>query len=428
MLDDWRDIRFNGSVPPSAPRRREIVLISYWYPPAVGAAAERIHSFARYLPRHGWRVRVVTADAPGPRFEPEGVTVYPVADRIAPRRRTFADYDPHARASAWKRFLRELVFPDRFRFWQKRAVPVLRSVMAENLPDVVLASFPPASAVLAGMAACELSGARLVLDFRDRWFGPGGYEPVSKRNRLAHQTLEKAAVAASGGIITVSDAMAEAIVSEHGYPRERIAVIPNGYEPGEPDREGVRPVLDPLTIVHVGTVIERNRPDLFFSAVRDLHRGGRLGVVRLRFVGNLSRDYLRRMGLDSVVESTGLVSREAARQEMAAAPVLLLLVGDYVARWGCNAKLYEYIRSGRPIVCLEQSSASNDASLLRQFAAERSFFGRLDNTASIASAIDAARRHIRENPTANPALAPAFVRYSRESLAGQLAAFLDGLD
>ncbi len=44
---------------------RRVLLVSYWYPPALGAAAERIHAFANYLPDHGWQTHVLTAERPG---------------------------------------------------------------------------------------------------------------------------------------------------------------------------------------------------------------------------------------------------------------------------------------------------------------------------------------------------------------------------
>ena len=155
--------------------------------------------------------------------------------------------------------------------------------------------------------------------------------------------------------------MADRLAREHRFPRERIAVVPNGYDPHPPLRPWQGPLnFDPFCITHVGTIIARNRPELFLQCVMQLARSGKLDRTRFRFVGNLSRDYLRDEGLENVVETTGLVSRERAREEMESATALLLLVGKYVGTWGNNAKLFEYVQTGRPILCLEETPDSND--------------------------------------------------------------------
>ncbi|MBN2563088.1 MAG: glycosyltransferase [Phycisphaerae bacterium] len=425
-----------------------LLLVSYWYPPAIGAAAERIHAFAKYLPDHGWHTHVLTAGAPdaracshGPRSgqEPEGATLCTVADPLAPKTPTFPDYDPTARPSTLRTWLRELVFPDRFMRWQRAAFRPALNIIRRRGADVLFASFPPASVVLLGLRLHRETGIPLVIDYRDRWLGPGGYEPRLNTTRRRHARLERDAIAHATGIITVSDAMADALADEQGFDRGRIFVIPNGYEPHEPTDLADSPsgqesastnrqssIVDPqspgpLTIAHVGTVIPRNRPDLFFESITALKGRGDLSDVTFKFVGNLSRDYLDDAGLTSIVKTTGLLPRDQASQQMQRAHALLLLTGSYVGRWGRNAKLFEYLQTGRPILCLEEAPDSNDRTLLEQFARNRVFFAPIDGPEAIAAQITKLRHYVGENPTPALEMDPAFRDYSRPKLTAQLA-------
>lgn len=436
-------------MPRDAESRRRLLLISYWFPPAVGAAAERMASFARYLPSHDWNVDVLTAahSAAGPTagapVAAQRATIHAIRDPLASTTDPpFADYDPRRSTPRWRKLARELVFPDRFRQWQRRAFATGVQLARQPGARVVLASFPPASAVQLALRVHEATGVPLALDFRDLWFGPGGYDLNFGWVCRAHDELRRRAIAAASLVVVISQAMADSLAAEALCPSERIAVIPNGYEPADlpaplgqtsslssptatpGQRESLPP---PLSIAHVGTVIPRNRPDLFFHSLVELRRSGRLPDVRFRFVGNLSTDYIRAVGLHDVVETTGLVSREAARREMADADALLLLVGGYVGQWGHNAKLFEYLHAGRPILCLEEQPGSNDRRLLEQFAGPRSSFAALNDPAALAAAIEATCRFVRQNPPPPAAMPAGLEAYNRMNLAGRLAERLNSL-
>ncbi len=409
-----------------------ILLVSYWYPPAVGAAAERIGSFARFLPEHGWDVTVLTAARGCAPPEQAGVKVAAVRDRLAGGEPAFADYDPRRRASGWKSALRGwLLFPDRFAVWARAAAKTGVKILRRERFDVVLASFPPASSAVVGLRLHEASGVPLVVDYRDLWIGPGGYEPRSGRALAAHRELERAVVRAAIALVAVSEPMANALAEEHGFDRVRIFVIPNGYEPTPAADSGFRnsqfAIRNSLVIAHVGTVIARNQPDLFFESLRRVKDDPRLSSIEFRFVGNLSRDYAESLGLGGRVTTTGLVDREQARREMETADGLLLLTGAYVARWGHNAKLFEYVQTGRPILCLEEEQGSNDRKLLERFTPDRAFFAPTSDAAAIAAAIERLRAYLVARPNPAVELDAAFREYSRANLAGRLAAELSSL-
>ena len=414
---------------------RKLLMVAYWYPPAVGAAAERAWAFARHLPAHSWHCSILTAARSGATPAADGVIVHEVVDRFSRGDIPFRDYDPRHRPSRIRSWLRELVFPDRFVSWQRSATQSGIDLIRNHGAGLILASFPPASAVVLALRLSRETGIPLVLDFRDRWLGPGGYEPVFKRTLQKHLRLERDAIAHSRAIITISEAMADAVVREHGFDRRRVFVIPNGYElatselesPSLPRRSLASSARGRLTIAHVGTVIPRNRPDLFFESLIALSARDSLRDVAFRFVGNLSPQYLAAAGLTRFVQTTGLVSRSQAVDEMHSANALLLLTGRYVGQWGYNAKLFEYIRAGRPVLCLEESPGSNDRRLLEQFARARSFFAPVSDPAAIVGAIEAVRGYLRTQPPEASPPDDAFAAYSRPSIVARLAACLDSV-
>ena len=393
---------------------KHVLIVSYWFPPAVGAAAERIVAFARYLSELDWRVSVLCARH-GASPEIDGVNVIAIDDPLQKDAAAFTDYDPHSKEPAWKSFARRFVFPDRFTKWKSAAEARVREIQPQLDVSVVLASFPPASAATLGVSVASAFDAPLVLDFRDRWLGPGGYAPDNAKLHSRHEALQAQCIKSATGIMTVSENMAHAMIDEHDLARDRVVVIPNGYFPEADERrddghdEDKQPSINcqttvsevstnnnesdrkpsTITIAHVGTVIQRNHPDRFFNLLQQLQQESpdALHGVHFNFVGNLSRDYVTSLALDKWVSTTGLVGRAQARAAMRDADALLLLVGDYVGKWGHNAKVFEYVQTGRPILCIEDSAESNDGELLRQFVSDRAFFADFESPERLTTAL-----------------------------------------
>lgn len=433
-----------------------ILILSYWFPPAVGAAAERMVAFAQYLAELDWRVSVLCADHGSPPAL-EGVAVYPVTDPLKKDGPAFTDYDPRVAPPAWKSFAKRFVFPDRFVRWRKAAEAQLTDYHAEIDADIILASFPPASVSTLGVAAARILDAPLVLDFRDRWLGAGGYAPDHPRQIEKHQALERECIRAAAGVTTVSNNMARAVITEHGLNDQTVAVIPNGYFPEADARRVASSEIKEdddvttaaqeesadvstshpnpprvLTIAHVGTVIARNHPDRFLNLLQRVQEtdGVPLNDVRFEFVGNLSRDYLASLSLADTVKTTGLVDRATARAAMRDADALLLLVGEYVGHWGHNAKLFEYVQTGHPILCLEAKPESNDGELLRQFVPDRTYFADFDDPQRLLRALTELKAYLEARPGAALELGAGFRAYSRreqtETLANFMARLLKG--
>jgi glycosyltransferase involved in cell wall biosynthesis len=175
---------------------------------------------------------------------------------------------------------------------------------------------------------------------------------------------------------------------------ERVVVIPNGFDEDSFNgvaRPGMASVpLNPgmITLLHSGIVYRDERdPSCLFAALRQLidaqvlHRDR----IRIRFRApgpdSMLRMLMRRHALEDVVELVPPVSYREAIMEMVRADGLLVLQAS-----NCNeqvpAKLYEYLRAGRPIAALTDP-AGDTAGVLRDAGLDT--IARLDSVDDIAA-------------------------------------------
>jgi hypothetical protein len=155
-------------------------------------------------------------------------------------------------------------------------------------------------------------------------------------------------------------------------PANRFQLIENGFD--EDDFLQARPVprIDGrFTLLHSGVVYPQERDPLpLLAALAMLKSSARINAVNFRLVFRASghddmlRQYIGRFGLEGLVELAPPLPYHLALGEMMGADGLLLLQGA-----SCNAqipaKLYEYLRAGRPLLALTDASGDT-ATLLRQ--------------------------------------------------------------
>ena len=140
-------------------------------------------------------------------------------------------------------------------------------------------------------------------------------------------------------------------------------------------------------MLHSGVIYPSERdPQHLFRALRQLVDQGRIGPERFRLRlratahDDLLRPQLRACGLEAMVELLPSIAYRDALQEMMRADGLLVMQAS-----SCNeqipAKIYEYLRAGRPIIGLTSPEGST-ARTLR--AANLDMIAPLDSTEEIA--------------------------------------------
>ena len=211
-------------------------------------------------------------------------------------------------------------------------------------------------------------------------------------------------------------------------PASRMTVIENGYDESafaDAERGIVRnpPSTRPLLLVHSGTIYASERdPRPLFSALSELLQAGRVGpddfklVLRAtgddRYIGGL----VDSAGIGSIVSLQPGVPYSAALAEMLNADGLLVLQAA-----NCNyqipAKLYEYLRAGRPILALTDP-AGDTAGALRSAGVDT--IAPLDSTQQIAQAVLRFIALLREGRAPLPS-AKVIVESSRRARTAELA-------
>lgn len=325
-----------------------LALVAYHFPPENAAGAARPYRFYRYLPEFGFEVRVFTAAEQGPSAAGD---IEHVPDELG-----LYWSQGGARPARWMEWLGELVFR-RFVIlagvgfqWSRHVAKACERWRRERPGErlTVFTTFPPVGALLAPLWL-DRRRFRVVLDYRDPFSATGDH--------WARRWIDTRAIARAELVIANSDAAADAYRARFPAHAHKVVAIWNGFDPAEdlgalpvPERPG--PV-----IAHVGAIYTGRSPDAILAAVRRL-RGEepeRWGGLRVALVGPLGfgarvdpelvESGQRDQWLDYIPR---MVPRQEARRIAAEADYLLLLQPQSSLQ--VPAKLFEYLRIGRPIL------------------------------------------------------------------------------
>jgi glycosyltransferase involved in cell wall biosynthesis len=367
-----------------------VVMIAHGFPPEGNAGAYRPFRFARHLPALGWTPHVVAADAASyERYDPALLDGIPAGTEVrrvrgrdpwqaiqAMRARRFAAVE-HATATgpgvggrmngSGRRRLREFVrhveawcyHPDPAMTWIRPAVKGSVDLAERKGAAVLWATAGPVSAFLVAEAASRRLGIPYVLDFRDAWtitFNEFEARRPGWAVRADRRTLHRLLAGAQAVTFRYP---AEAQCYWRAYPGAldpaRVHIIPNGYDGSvEPfvQSDGER-----CTILYTGT-LSSYRYDTLLQGLRLLKTRDQGRAQRIRFLvvgegaGELKAD-ADGLGLGELVECSGPVSHADVASLQARAHALLVLGRPPTYRGYelfAGAKLFGYLRAGRPIV------------------------------------------------------------------------------
>lgn len=350
---------------------KRVLMVAFHFPPLRGSSGiQRALKFAQYLPAQGWQPLVLSAH---PRaYLNQGPDQMGEIPPEAIVRRAFAlDTGRHL---AWRgRYLGFMAWPDRFAGWVLGAVPAGLAMVRKYRPQVLWSTYPIASATLIGLLLHKLTGLPWVIDFRDPMTDVT--YPPDPRVRAIWRWIERKAV--HNAALVVCNTPSAVVTYTTRYPelpRSRFAMLENGYDEENFRNAAQAPATQrapgqPFTLVHSGIIYPSERdPVPLMRALGELKASGAIDAGQLHLVlrATAHDDYVRGLleehGISDLVTIAPHVPYQAALAEMLSADGLLVLQAT-----NCNhqipAKLYEYLRAGRPILALTDAAGDTAATL-----------------------------------------------------------------
>jgi glycosyltransferase involved in cell wall biosynthesis len=331
--------------------RRRVLMLAYYFPPVGGGGVQRTLKHVKYLPAEGFDPVVITTRAPahplkdyvlGAEVPPEAIVVRP---RELPLHVVKWGFESILRRlDLQPRLAQRIVWPDEFIGWAPGAFWAAMRAVRRYRPDVLYSSSLPMSGHLVALLVKRMTGLPWVADFRDPWMlnpqGPHPYRRISAR-------LERACVRSADAIVVADESVG--LLGVHDDDPRRI-VIRNGVDPDDVPTPTKDTGRSAFRLSYVGMFYGRMNGAPVFAAMRELIARGDLDPdrVELRVVGARIDPTITTDSLP--LSQRAYVDHPEAVAEMTMADALLLHLPP---GWrATSGKLYEYLATGHPILCV----------------------------------------------------------------------------
>lgn len=415
-----------------------VLIVSRNFPPTGGVGVERVTKFAKYLPQYGWLPTVLTGTRGefGLRddtslandvehvhvircYAPDIYALYKTlwvrgcsesGASVSSARHLYRSRGPW-HPKSW-------IVPDSQILWVPLAIHAALRAAKHHHWHVVFATISPPTNALIGYQVSRRLGIPLVLDYRDAWTN-AFFSP--RRPRLLarlEQRLETRIFSAASAVTTLDPSC---VVLPRKLVRQSppVYLVPNGYD--EDDFLGCIPVDLPFfSIVHTGNLSsERSLAPLWATLDHALKAEPSLqGKIHFWQVGTIDAAVEAQMKAApygvSVHYIPPVTVHEAISYMIGADLLLVQSAGKNMP-----AKIYQYLRAGRPILALLEKGCE---SLIPLVAAANVGFACYKNESTLASRF--VRNLARVQSRQSLPLKPEILQYSRRELTRKLADIL----
>jgi len=332
-------------------RRKAVLIFAYYYPPQVTSGAMRPARFVKYLPQFGYSPVVVSARLPFVSESDAPVCRVPVEKPS--RTVKFA-------SGVAKAIERILPYGEHLP-WVPHAVDQAARLHSATPFAAVISTSPPAGTHLAALLMKGRFGIRWIADFRDPLLG----NPFRQRRMARHydMMLERLIIKNADAVVANTQPLADIWRQRYPQWRNKFTTIWNGYDPEDGLESGPLPQRDCRTLMHIGSLYAARHPGKVLLSLQRLIGRSALdpSTLHVRFVGPmedvavpLDSDHYRPLRECGCVEYDGItVAPEKAMRCMVDADFLLLLdINEHNSGLQVPAKLFDYIRTGRPILAV----------------------------------------------------------------------------
>jgi len=353
---------------------KKVLFITYFWPPSGKASLHWPLKVIKFLPEFGWQPSVLTVDEDTfsqkdesllaeidptlnviktKSFEPfniyrkftgKGENDQLVASETISKNNTSLTH----KISIWLRM--NLFIPDARIGWFFSAIPAANKILRKEKFDAIVSIGPPHTSHLVGMNLSKKNRIPHIPVFIDPWVDIAYYQDFkrSKATLAVDNHLEKSVVKNAASVVFVTKTMMEDYIGKYDFIKGKSNVLYWGYNEEDFINIDTKEKSKTETLVHSGNIFDFQNPKKFWAQLKDEIDGGR--KLRIKFTGTVSpgiKDEIGKSCLTAYTEFLGFLPYDQLLNELINADYLLVCATE---KRHVPGKLFEYLRTGKPII------------------------------------------------------------------------------
>lgn len=427
----------------------KVLVLTYYWPPSGGAGVQRWLKFVKYLRQYGWEPVIYTSSNPEyPAIDltlrqeiPTDIKVIqtPIWEPYQLYKKLIgASSNQKVNASGFisekknpgkiqklSMWLRGNFFiPDARKFWITPSVKFLIKWLAMNHVDAIVSTGPPHTMHMIALKLKLKTGLPWLADFRDPWTNIDFYQDLHLTTWAdrKHHNMELKVLHHADEVVVISQSMKSDFMKISNRP---YTVITNGFD--KADTEHVDTGIDSkFTIAHIGSMAKTRNPENLWKALMTLSESvtGFADDLVIKLVGTVDfsvLEMLNKYNLASCLQKIDYVPHDKIIEIQKQSRVLLLLINDTPnAKVILPGKFFEYMASGRPILCIGPHDG-DAAQIIRE--THSGFVADNNHLDDIIDKLTILYQKYKDNQ--DEVVADNIAQYSREQLTSVMAQRLD---
>ena len=353
---------------------QKVLFITYFWPPSGKATLHWPLKIIKHLPRYGWQPLVLTADEDTFSSKDESLLKEVDPDLKVFKARAIEPFGLYRSLlgkeknapltasetiSTTNRGLRHqlavwirmnLFIPDARVGWYWNAVRKGKQILKSENIKAIVSIGPPHTTLLVGLKLSKLSGVPHIPVFIDPWVDISYYQGFerSKLTLAVDRRLERSVIENAGQVVFVTETMKKDYIRQYPSIQSKSHVLYWGYDEEAFQLYKSNRSSDQEILLHAGNIYDHQNPQNLWRILRkEIDNGRNLKII---FIGTVSpgiRQAIVEAGLADRTVYKGFLPYKQMLDEIGSASYLLVCASE---KRHVPGKLFEYLRSGKPIL------------------------------------------------------------------------------
>jgi len=356
---------------------KNVLIVSYYFPPAGMGGIQRAAKFVKYLPSFGWNPLVLTVKdiayyAKDETFledvkEAETYRTHSLDPlRISYSlnlKKSFKEVESGGKESFFRSLSTWLFVPDNKILWLPFAVRQAVKLCKKKKIDLVFTTAPPFSAHLIGSYLKKRLKIPWVADFRDGWTHGEQYRTATTLHDVVNRRLEKSVIVHADAVTGVAEDIIDKLRHDTG---KKYYVITNGFDtedfPGSVKVDNTKFIM-----TFGGTAVEMVNPNTFAPVIKNAVQKNREFErdYEVHFAGLMNKNRVKKIFAEYGIPEKKMVFFDYLNHKnyidhLVKSHLLLFTISEKSSRGLITGRIFELLATQVPILAVVPDSEARE--------------------------------------------------------------------